>query len=141
MRKDYTVGEIVNLVSVDCQRIQDAFTFSHEMLSYFSILTFGLYELWDVMGTSTVGCLVVIVILTSLNALFGKLQENYLKDILYYKGKRCKLLNEIIFGMKVIAINMKKLPVLFFGLVWTRRIMHLISAKSCYHSIDKREVR
>ncbi|XP_076093492.1 ATP-binding cassette sub-family C member 3-like isoform X1 [Mytilus galloprovincialis] len=104
VRKDYTVGEIVNLVSVDCQRIQDAFTFSHEMLSYFSILTFGLYELWDVMGTSTVGCLVVIVILTSLNALFGKLQENYLKDILYYKGKRCKLLNEIIFGMKVIKM-------------------------------------
>lgn len=102
VRKDYTVGEVVNLVSVDCQRMQDAFTYSHEILSFFFVLTVGVYELWNVMGASTLGCLLVIVILTFFNVLFGKLQQGYLRNILYYKGKRCKLLNEIIFGIKVI---------------------------------------
>ena len=101
MRKDYTVGEVVNLVSVDCQRIQDAFTYATEILSFFVIIIVGVYELWAVMGTATLGCLLVIAILTCLNALFGKLQQKYMMNILYYKGKRCKLLNEIIFGMKV----------------------------------------
>ncbi|XP_076093490.1 ATP-binding cassette sub-family C member 3-like isoform X1 [Mytilus galloprovincialis] len=104
VRKDYTVGEVVNLVSVDCQRIQDAFTYATEILSFFVIIIVGVYELWAVMGTATLGCLLVIAILTCLNALFGKLQQKYMMNILYYKGKRCKLLNEIIFGMKVIKM-------------------------------------
>ena len=32
-RKTSTVGEIVSLMSVDCQRIQDAFTFSQFTVS------------------------------------------------------------------------------------------------------------
>ena len=32
-RKTSTVGEIVSLMSVDCQRIQDAFTFSQFLVS------------------------------------------------------------------------------------------------------------
>ena len=36
-RKTSTVGEIVSLMSVDCQRIQDAFTYSAFIASLFFI--------------------------------------------------------------------------------------------------------
>jgi hypothetical protein len=50
VKQQYTTGEIVSLVSVECQRIQDAFAFSQELLSFFLIMIFGLYELWNPMG-------------------------------------------------------------------------------------------
>ena len=71
------------------------------MISFFFVMTVGVIELWNVMGSSTLGCMLVIVVLAILNGIFGKLQQKYLLDILYFKGKRCKLLNEIIFGIKV----------------------------------------
>ena len=41
-RKTSTVGEIVSLMSVDCQRIQDAFTFS-SMIASLVFITISKY--------------------------------------------------------------------------------------------------
>ena len=101
VKQQYTTGEIVSLVSVECQRIQDAFAFSQELLSFFLIMIFGLYELWNPMGISFLGCLGAILTIFFLNMLFGKLQQNYFEEILSLKGKRIKVFNEVIKGIKV----------------------------------------
>ena len=48
--KTTTVGEIVNLMSVDCQRIQDAFLFSFYVVLIFVIVAIATVQLWDLMG-------------------------------------------------------------------------------------------
>ena len=51
--KTTTVGEIVNLMSVDCQRIQDSFLFSFYIVTLFVIIVVATAQLWDLMGTLT----------------------------------------------------------------------------------------
>ena len=48
--KTTTVGEIVNLMSVDCQRIQDAFLFSFYIILIFVVIIIATAQLWDLMG-------------------------------------------------------------------------------------------
>ena len=49
--KESTVGEIVNLMSVDCQRIQDSLTFSFYAVVTIFTFAIALLQLWDLMGT------------------------------------------------------------------------------------------
>ncbi|XP_033725081.1 multidrug resistance-associated protein 1-like [Pecten maximus] len=104
VKKDFTVGEIVNLMSVDCQRIQDAFAFHHWIFSFFSITGIGLYLVWNEMGDGIYGCIVIVVIFTILNVYFGQLQERYQQGLLKLKGSRMKLLNEVLGGIKVLKM-------------------------------------
>lgn len=97
----YTIGDIVNLMSVDCQRIQDAFMFQYEILSFFLVMSAGIYLIWNQMGVATLGSIAVIVVITVLNIIFGKLQQNYQSVILALKSSRIKLLNEVLNGIKV----------------------------------------
>lgn len=104
VKKDFTIGEIVNLMSVDCQRIQDAFAFHHWIFSFFSITGLGLYLVWSEMGDGIYGCIIIIVIFTVLNVYFGQLQERYQQGLLRLKGNRLKLLNEVLGGIKVLKM-------------------------------------
>ncbi|XP_069102567.1 multidrug resistance-associated protein 1-like isoform X2 [Argopecten irradians] len=104
VKKDFTVGEIVNLMSVDCQRIQDSFAFHHWMLSLISIIGLGLYLVWDAMGDGLYGCIIVLVVLSALNIYFGLVQEKYQQAILQFKSKRMRLFNEILNGIKVLKM-------------------------------------
>ncbi|XP_060074035.1 multidrug resistance-associated protein 1-like [Ylistrum balloti] len=104
VKKDFTIGEIVNLMSVDCQRIQDAFAFHHWIFSFFSITALGLYLVWDSMGDGIYGCIVIVIIFTILNIYFGQLQERYQQGLLQLKGNRMKLLNEVLGGIKVLKM-------------------------------------
>ncbi|CAG2237466.1 ABC transporter C family member 12,ABC transporter C family member 9,Multidrug resistance-associated protein 1 [Mytilus edulis] len=100
-KKTYTAGEIMTLVSVDCQRIQDAFQFTQQLSSFCIVIVVGLYELWKPMGISFLGCLVVILLIFFLNSIFGKLLQDYFEDIFMYKGSRIKIFNEVINGIKM----------------------------------------
>ena len=53
--KSTTVGEIVNLMSVDCQRIQDGFMFSYWSVLIFLVLAIATAQLWGVMGKYYIG--------------------------------------------------------------------------------------
>ena len=56
--KTTTVGEIVNLMSVDCQRIQDAFLFSFYIVLIFVIIIIATVQLWDLMGKFLTTCII-----------------------------------------------------------------------------------
>nr|XP_022309966.1 multidrug resistance-associated protein 1-like isoform X1 [Crassostrea virginica] len=103
-KNQYTIGDIVNLMSVDCQRIQDAFMFQYEILSFFVTLGAGLYLIWNQMGVATFGSVAVIIVITVLNIFFGKLQQKYQSVILSLKSSRIKLLNEVLNGIKVLKM-------------------------------------
>ena len=108
--KDYTVGDIVNLMSVDCQRIQDAFQFQYEIVSFFTMIGLGLFLVWQEMGVATMGSVGVIVVIAVLNVWFGKLQQVYQAIILALKSSRIRLLKEMLSGIKVL----RAIKVLYF---------------------------
>ncbi|KAJ8311732.1 hypothetical protein KUTeg_011087 [Tegillarca granosa] len=97
---EYTTGEIVNLMALDCLRIQNAFQFAYEIIAFWFFMAIGLCQLWDLMGVATLGGVGVIIILGVLNAYFGKLEQKYQQAVLRVKSTRIKVLNEVLQGIK-----------------------------------------
>jgi ABC-type bacteriocin/lantibiotic exporter with double-glycine peptidase domain len=108
-KSEYTMGDIVNLMSVDCQRIQDSLTYQFHLIPFFVISALSLCLIWRQMGVATLGCVAVILIISLVNMYLGKLQEKYQGTILTLKSSRIKLLNEVLNGIKVHVIKEKVL--------------------------------
>ncbi|XP_042235553.1 multidrug resistance-associated protein 1-like isoform X2 [Homarus americanus] len=103
-RQNSTVGEIVNLMAVDSQRMSDFPLFSNLLWSGPLIILVALYELWQILGPSVLAGLVVLILLVPINSVIANkikmLQGSHMK----FKDKRIKLLNEIISGIKVLKL-------------------------------------
>ena len=104
-RKQSTIGEIVNLMSIDAKNIQD-------FISYFWVLwssplqcCFSLYFLFDTMGISIFAGVGVLIILIPMNgiviSILHKLQAKQMRQ----KDNRIKLLSEVLNGIKVSCDN------------------------------------
>ncbi|KAK3094622.1 hypothetical protein FSP39_004144, partial [Pinctada imbricata] len=103
-KKNYTVGDIVNLMSVDCQRVQNGFQLQYEVVSFFVMVGLGLYLVWIEMGLATLGCMAAILIVAGLNILMGKIQQKIQLAILKMKSSRIRLLKEVLNGIKVLKM-------------------------------------
>ena len=51
-RKDYTSGDIVNLIAVDCSKIEEAVTFLNQIWAIPLQIGLAIYFLWQVIGVS-----------------------------------------------------------------------------------------
>lgn len=100
-RKDSTLGEIVNLMSVDCQRIQDTFTYSWSLMTCPLQLALGIYLLWNVVGASCIAGLVVLILMVPLNSYVVVKQRKLNVKVLRLKGQRTKLMTDLLNGIKV----------------------------------------
>ncbi|XP_060602685.1 multidrug resistance-associated protein 1-like [Ruditapes philippinarum] len=109
-KKSSTVGEIVNLMSVDCQRVQDAFTFSHHIVSLPFVTIVAMVQLWTFMGVAMFGGLAVVLLAIIINGILGRLQQRLQIQILRNKSKRVKILNEVINGIKVLKMYTWEIP-------------------------------
>lgn len=73
--KTSTVGEIVNLMSVDAQRIQDVTGYLYMAWSAPLIIGVALYLLWGILGPSVLAGLGAIILLMPINAVVMKFQR------------------------------------------------------------------
>ena len=103
-KKDYTMGDIVNLMSVDCQRIQDSFQFQYQLPAFFVLLALAMYLVWRVMRVAMLGALCIIIVLGILQIVLAKLQQVSQIHILAQKSCRIRLLKEVLNGIKVFNI-------------------------------------
>uniref|UniRef100_A0A7E4W3Z9 ABC-type glutathione-S-conjugate transporter n=1 Tax=Panagrellus redivivus TaxID=6233 RepID=A0A7E4W3Z9_PANRE len=103
-RKTRTVGQIVTLMSVDCQRFQD--TTSFIMLFWSAPLQIGLavYFLWQLLGWSVLCGLLVLVLCTPLNWLIAAQMRKCQTQQMKLKDERLKVTNEALNGMKVLKL-------------------------------------
>lgn len=128
-RKESTVGEIVNLMSVDAQRFMDLTTYLNMIWSAPLQIALALYFLWDLLGKecdlsttfylrfcvthffyfffigpSVLAGLAVMIILIPLNGFIASkvktLQIRQMKN----KDERVKLMNEVLSGIKVLKL-------------------------------------
>lgn len=109
-RRNTTVGEIVNLMSVDAQRIMDLAPYLHMLWSAPLQIVVALVLLWFTMGPSIFAGFVVMVLLIPLNAIIAILARQLQVTQMMQKDSRIKLMNEVLNGIRVIKLYAWEIP-------------------------------
>uniref|UniRef100_A0A452TJ75 Multidrug resistance-associated protein 1 n=1 Tax=Ursus maritimus TaxID=29073 RepID=A0A452TJ75_URSMA len=103
-RKSSTIGEIVNLMSVDAQRFMDLATYINMIWSAPLQVILALYLLWLNLGPSVLAGVAVMILMVPLNAVMAMKTKTYQVAHMKSKDNRIKLMNEILNGIKVLKL-------------------------------------
>lgn len=103
-RKSSTVGEIVNLMSVDAQRFVELSFFLNMVWSEPLRIAIALYFLWNILGPSALAGLGVMILLIPINGFIVTALRKFQTIQMKIKDERVKLMNEILNGMKVLKL-------------------------------------
>ncbi|XP_051770127.1 ATP-binding cassette sub-family C member 3 isoform X1 [Ctenopharyngodon idella] len=103
-KRSSTVGEVVNLMSVDAQRFMDLTTFLNMLWSAPLQIILALFFLWQNLGASVLAGVAVMVLLIPLNAFIAMKTRTYQVEQMKHKDDRIKLMNEILNGIKVLKL-------------------------------------
>ncbi|KAI0216331.1 Multidrug resistance-associated protein 1, partial [Lamellibrachia satsuma] len=109
-RRETTGGEIVNLMSVDAQKLQDAPVFLHLLWS--TPLTIGLcmYFLWQQLGPSVLAGLLLILLMIPVNGVIAQKSRKLQVKQMKCKDGRINLMNELLNGIKVLKLYAWEVP-------------------------------
>lgn len=100
-RRTSTVGEIVNLMSVDAQRFNDMMTYINMVWSGPVQISISIYFLWATLGPSILAGVAVMIIMIPINAVITNKLKQYQVKQMNLKDNRIKMMNEILNGIKV----------------------------------------
>ncbi|KAG2460889.1 ATP-binding cassette sub-family C member 3 isoform X3 [Polypterus senegalus] len=103
-KRSSTVGEVVNLMSVDAQRFMDLTTFLNLLWSAPLQIILALYFLWENLGPSVFAGVAVMVLLIPFNAAIAMKTRAFQVEQMQYKDARIKLMNEVLNGIKVLKL-------------------------------------
>ncbi|NXA05652.1 MRP6 protein, partial [Sapayoa aenigma] len=103
-RKAAAVGEIVNLVSVDVQKLMDLIIyFNGTWLAPIRIIICFVF-LWQLLGPSALTAVAVFLFLLPLNFMITKKRSQIQETQMKHKDERAKLTNAILSNIKVIKL-------------------------------------
>ncbi|NXO30166.1 MRP1 protein, partial [Cisticola juncidis] len=103
-RKAATTGEIVNLVSVDVQKLMDLIIyFNGTWLAPIRIIICFVF-LWQLLGPSALTAIAVFLFLLPLNFVITKKRSQFQETQMKHKDERAKLTNAILSNIKVIKL-------------------------------------
>ncbi|VDO18714.1 unnamed protein product [Heligmosomoides polygyrus] len=103
-RRTKTVGEIVNLMSIDIDRFQQI---SPQTMQYWSNplqICLALFFLWHQVGVAVLSGVAVMLMLFPINFFITMLIRGCQVQQMYYKDERTKMVNEVLNGIKVIKL-------------------------------------
>ncbi|XP_046653460.1 multidrug resistance-associated protein 1-like isoform X4 [Daphnia pulicaria] len=103
-RKESTVGEIVNLMSVDAQRLMDLTTYLNMLWSAPLQIALAIYFLYQILGPSVFAGLGVMILLIPINGVLANATKKLQIQQMKYKDKRVKMMSEILSGIKVLKL-------------------------------------
>uniref|UniRef100_A0A8D3D6T5 Multidrug resistance-associated protein 1 n=1 Tax=Scophthalmus maximus TaxID=52904 RepID=A0A8D3D6T5_SCOMX len=103
-RRTSTVGEIVNLMSVDAQRFMELVTYINMIWSAPLQVVLALYFLWQNLGPSVLAGVAVMVLMVPVNAVIAMKTKTYQVAQMKNKDSRIKLMNEMLNGIKVLKL-------------------------------------
>ncbi|XP_076122347.1 multidrug resistance-associated protein 1 isoform X2 [Alosa pseudoharengus] len=103
-RRTSTVGEIVNLMSVDAQRFMELITYINMVWSAPLQVVLALYFLWQNLGPSVLAGVAVMVLMVPINAVIAMKTKAYQVAQMKNKDGRIKLMNEVLNGIKVLKL-------------------------------------
>ncbi|KAJ3092332.1 hypothetical protein HK102_008482 [Quaeritorhiza haematococci] len=111
-RQSSTVGEIVNLMSVDAGRISDLTSYLHISWSGPFQICLALYFLYQALGPAIFAGVAVMVLMVPVNGWLAVKSRNLQKMQMNNKDSRAKLMDEVLSGMKVIKLYAWEIPFL-----------------------------
>ena len=103
-KKDTTVGEIVNLMSVDAQRFFELVSYVHVLWSGPLIIGVAVWLLWRILGVAVVAGLVVMILMVPVSGVIATKLRALQIIQMKVKDERVKSMNEILNGMKVLKL-------------------------------------
>ncbi|GIZ02574.1 multidrug resistance-associated protein 1, partial [Caerostris extrusa] len=103
-KKNFTVGEVVNLMSVDTQRVMDYVQMVNLLWAAPLQIVIAIYLLWQQLGVATLGGLAVMILVIPLNGVISLFIRRFQMRLMKDKDQRTKLMNEIINGIKVLKL-------------------------------------
>ncbi|XP_069761773.1 multidrug resistance-associated protein 1 isoform X2 [Narcine bancroftii] len=103
-RRTSTVGEIVNLMSVDAQKLMDLITYLNMIWSAPLQIILAMYFLWQNLGPSVLAGVAVMILLVPITSVIAMKTKNYQVTQMKEKDDRIKLMNEILNGIKVMKL-------------------------------------
>ncbi|XP_042339501.1 ATP-binding cassette sub-family C member 10, partial [Plectropomus leopardus] len=98
----FTLGEVVNLMSTDTDRVVNFFNSFHELWSMPFSICITLYLLYLQVGVAFLGGLAVALLLVPFNKFLASRILSNNQHMLRHKDSRVKLMTEILFGIRVI---------------------------------------
>jgi ATP-binding cassette subfamily C (CFTR/MRP) protein 1 len=106
----YTVGEITNYISVDCQRFATGVQYMNFVwVAPLEVAAAGFF-LYDLVGVSAFAGLAVLLLCVPVNALSMKFAQKVEMELLAARDKRIKLLNEALLGIKALKLYAWETP-------------------------------
>ncbi|GIY40685.1 multidrug resistance-associated protein 1 [Caerostris darwini] len=103
-KKNFTVGEVVNLMSVDTQRVMDYVQMVNLLWAAPLQIVIAIYLLWQQLGVATLGGLAVMILVIPMNGVISLFLRRFQMRLMKDKDRRTKLMNEIINGIKVLKL-------------------------------------
>ena len=104
-RQGRSVGEIVNLISTDAQRIQSLMTYLHATWYSFVQIGLALYFLWLQLGPSCLGGVAIIIVMVPITRAVASWMGGLQKQLMIAKDERVELNSECLGSMKVIKLQ------------------------------------
>lgn len=103
-RSTKTVGDIVNHMAVDAQRLQDLTQFLQQAWSAPFQIIICMVSLYNLVGWSMMAGIVVMIIMMPAQGWVARIMKNLQKDQMKNKDARSRLINEIVSNMKSIKL-------------------------------------
>ncbi|KAI1722936.1 ABC transporter transmembrane region domain-containing protein [Ditylenchus destructor] len=103
-RREKTIGEMVNLMAIDVDRVQQIVPQSQQYWSTPLQISLSLYFLWNQVGVSVLSGMCVMVLLLPINFLITLQTRKYQIKQMKVKDERTKMVNEVLSGIKVIKL-------------------------------------
>lgn len=113
-----STGDIVNLMSVDTQRLQDLTQYGQTLWSGPFVIILCLVSLHNLLGNSMWGGVVVMMVMIPVNAIVAKYQKKLQAIQMKTKDKRTRLTNELL-------TNIKSLKLYGWEVPFTKRLNHV----------------
>lgn len=102
--KQGTVGQVVNLMSVDAQKFGDVGNTLNMLWSAPLQIVLSTYFLWQELGPSTLAGVAILLLLFPLNGVMAKVSKKLIVKNMKNKDERVKIVNEIISGIRVLKL-------------------------------------
>ncbi|XP_054635108.1 multidrug resistance-associated protein 1 isoform X3 [Dunckerocampus dactyliophorus] len=101
-RRTCTVGEIVNLVSADTQKLMDFVVYFNAVWLAPIEIALCLFFLWQHLGPSALAGIATVILIFPLNGLIAKKRSKLQEIQMNFMDSRIRLMNEILNGIKIL---------------------------------------
>ncbi|PAV66424.1 hypothetical protein WR25_26440 [Diploscapter pachys] len=109
-RRTKTAGEIVNLMSIDVEKLQSITQQTHQFWSCPYQMIFALVYLFVTLGYSALPGILIMIIFIPLNIFSSVIVKKWQMEQMKLKDERIKMVNEVLNGIKVIKLYAWEIP-------------------------------